>query len=316
MLIDWHSHHTPPEVVESIVQLSGRTPPVFNNDDSTDFSKRIREMDDAGVDIQLVCQGSAVTSDQLPAEKALEMAQWTNDLIAERLSPYQDRLIGVVATALKSIDGSVREIERMAARGFRAVQLYPRVNSEEMLESPTMNPIFAKIAELGLPVFLHGASFSPSSPRFNDPGLKRLEDQGMGVLYSAIADSEVSECVVRMIAGGVFDRYPNLQVVIRSAAGGLPLILNRLFWKHKGPEGERRYSEILLEHFMIDTAGATARTLQFLFDTLGEDRIVFGSDYCGGPGPVKKALPALEEHPNQAHVRSILERNARRLLSI
>ena len=79
MLIDWHSHHTPPEVVQSIVQLSGRTPPTFNNDDSTDFSKRIREMDEAGVEIQLVCQGSAVTSDQLPAEQALEMEQWTND---------------------------------------------------------------------------------------------------------------------------------------------------------------------------------------------------------------------------------------------
>jgi len=316
MLIDWHSHHTPPEVVESIVNLSGKTPPSFNDEDSADFAKRIRAMDEAGVDLQLVCQGSTAIPDQLPAEQAMEIAQRTNNLIAERISHYEDRLIGVVATSLKNVGGTVKEIERMAAMGFRAVQLYPRIDGEEMLDSPTVDPIFARIAELGLPVFLHGSAFSPSSPRVNDPGLKRLEDGGMGVLYSAIADAEVSECVVRLIASGLFDRYPKLDVVIRSAGGGLPLILNRLFWKHKGPERQQRYSEILLEHFMIDTAGATPRTFQFLMDTLGEDRILFGSDYCGGPGPVKRALPAIDEQPKRSHIRMVLERNARRLLRI
>jgi len=316
VLIDWHSHHTPPEVVERIAQWSGKIPVSFNDDDSTDFSKRIKEMDEAGVDIQLVCQGSAAISDQLPADQALEIAHWTNDLIAERISPYSSRLIGVIAVSLKSIEGAIKEIERMSDRGFRAVQLYPRVDGGEMLDCPVIDPILAKISALDLPIFLHGASFSPTSPRVQDPTLKRLEDNGMGVICSVIADSDVGESAVRMIASGVFDRYPNLRVVIRSAGGGLPLILNRLFWKHKGPHGERPYSEILLDHFLVDTAGMTSGSLKFLMETLGDDRLVFGSDYCGGPGPVKKALPALDEHPRPDYVRKILERNARRLLRI
>lgn len=316
MLIDWHSHHTPPEIIQTFVEITGKRPRSFNDNDSPDFSRRIRDMDEAGVDIQLVCQGSTVAADQLSGTLAMAIAGRTNDLIAERIAPFSGRLLGVIAVSLGCPEESMREIERMAAKGFCAVQLYPRVDTDAMLDDPGLEPLFAKISELGLPVFLHGSSFSSRSPRINDPTLKRLEDGGVGVLYSAIADAEVSECAVRLIASGLFDRCPDLQIVIRSAGGGLPMILNRLFWKHKGPNGEKKYSEIFLEHFLVDTAGLNTRGLQFLLDTLGEDRVVFGSDYCGGPGPVKRALPAIEGHPNPNHLRRLLERNARRLLGL
>jgi predicted TIM-barrel fold metal-dependent hydrolase len=316
MLIDWHSHHSPPEIIATFVERTGQSPPIFNDRDSPDFSNRIQEMDEAGIEIQLVCQGSTIVPDQLPSDQALEIARRTNDLIAERIAPYSGRLMGVITVSVVSIYGSVREIERMASQGFRAVQLYPRIYGGAMLDSPTVEPLFAKISELGLPIFLHGSAFSTRSPRMNDPSLKRLEDGGIGVLYGAVGDGEVSECVVRLIASGLFDRYPNLQIVIRSGGGGLPLLLNRLSWKHKGPNGEKRYSEILLEHFLVDTAGTNARTLQFLIDTLGEDRVVFGSDYCGAPGLLKKALPAIQEQPNPEKIGLLLERNARKLLRL
>src|SRR5207244_7919865 len=97
-----------------------------------------------------------------------------------------------------------------------------------------------------------------------DPGLARLEDGGQGVMVSAMADAAVSDCVVRMIAAGLFDRYPDLQVVIRSSGGGVPLLINKLWWKHKGPQGEQRYSEILRQHFSVDCASASPRTSHFL----------------------------------------------------
>ena len=119
-----------------------------------------------------------------------------------------------------------------------------------------------------------------------------------------------------MIASGVFDRYPNLRIVIRSSGGGLPLLLHRFFWKHKGPKGEQRYSEIFREHFLIDCASSDARTLSFLIDTMGEERMVFGSDYCGGLGPLKKCLAAVEKQSDPEHVKSFTEKNSRRLLPI
>jgi aminocarboxymuconate-semialdehyde decarboxylase len=131
-----------------------------------------------------------------------------------------------------------------------------------------------------------------------------------------LSDAEISECVARMIASGVFDRYPNLRIVIRSSGGGLPLLLHRFFWKHKGPKGEQRYSDIFLEHFLIDCASSDGRTLAFLIDVMGEERIVFGSDYCGGLGALKKCLAAVDQQPSPDHVKSFTEKNSRRLLRI
>jgi hypothetical protein len=134
--------------------------------------------------------------------------------------------------------------------------------------------------------------------------------------YAVLSDGEVAECCLRMIASGVFDRYPNLKIVIRSSGGGIPLLLHRFFWKHKGPQGERKYSEIFLDHFFIDCASSDAVTLEFLIHKMGEHNIVFGSDYCGGLGPLSKAFKAVDALPNPAHFKSFTEKNSRELLHL
>lgn len=308
-MIDWHAHHTAPEVAEKIRALTGKAPHI-DACDSPEMSKRIAEMDDAKLDIQLICQGAGVYADQLPAEQALEVVRQSNDVLAERIAPHKDRLFGVTALSLKNLDASVKEIERTAARGFRAVLLYPHVDGEMLADTPAMDPIFAKISQLNLPIFLHGAGTAQS------PSLKRLEDGGAGVAYAVLSDGEVAECCLRMIASGLFDRYPNLRIVIRSSGGGLPLLLHRFFWKHKSPTGERRYSDIFLEHFLIDCASSDARTLAFLIDKMGENNIVFGSDFCGGLGALKKGFVAIDAQSDPAHVRNFTEKNSRRLLHI
>ncbi|HEY3304777.1 MAG TPA: amidohydrolase family protein [Candidatus Binatia bacterium] len=308
-LIDWHSHHTPPELAEDFVRLTGKAP-YADKYDSPDFAARVRELDSAGIDVQLICQGAGIYADRFPAEQAMAIARKSNDVIADRIAPHRDRLFGVMTVSLKDVAGSIREMERNAGKGFRAILLYPKTDGQFMLDSPEAEPLFQRISELKLPIFLHGATAA------NDPTLKRLEDEGAGVVYSVIADAAVCECAVRMIASGLFDRHPDLKIVIRTGGGGLPLLLHRLFWKHKGPKGEQCYSDILLEHFWIDTAGVDPRTLRFLLDTLGENRIVFGSDYCGGLGALEKALPVIEDQPDPARIKAITERTSRNLLGL
>jgi predicted TIM-barrel fold metal-dependent hydrolase len=307
--IDWHSHHTPPELVEKFNQLTGKKPHI-DDYDSPDFSKRIKEMDEVGLDLQLIGQGAGIYADQLPAAQALDMVRESNTLIAQRIAPYRDRLMGAAALSLKNIDASIQELERISTQGFRATLLYPTVDGEMIVDLPVMDPIYAKISELGWPIFLHGAGVT------KNPTLNRLEDGGAGVAYAVVSDAEISECALRMIASGVFDRHPNLRVVIRSSGGGLPLLLHRFFWKHKGPKGEQRYSEIFFEHFLIDCASSDSRTLAFLIETMGEQRLVFGSDYCGGLGPLKKGFNAITAQPNPEHIKSVTEKNSRKLLRL
>jgi predicted TIM-barrel fold metal-dependent hydrolase len=308
MLIDWHAHHTPPELVAEIAALGGRAPKP-DAFDSPRFSKRIAEMDGAGIEMQLVSQGAGLNADQLPPEAALDFVRKSNELIAERVALYPDRLFGSIAFTWADPLGSAAEIEHMAAQGFRALFMYARA---DMIGREEVEPIFETTARLGLPIFLHGGGGQAR----NDPDLARLEDGGQGVVVSAHADAAVSDCVVRMIAAGLFDRYPNLQVVIRSSGGGVPLLLNKLWWKHKGAAGEQRYSEVLLQHFSVDCASAHPRTLQFLIDTMGETRVVFGSDFCGGLGPLERALTVIDEQPQPQLIRELTERNSRALLHL
>ena len=179
-----------------------------------------------------------------------------------------------------------------------------------VVDTPAMEPIWNKLSELKLPIFLHGAGTA------QDPTLARLEDGGAGVAYAVLSDGEVAECCLRMIAAGVFDRHPDLRLVIRSSGGGIPLLLHRFFWKHKGPAGEKRYSEIFLEHFLIDCASSDARTLAFLIDKMGEGNIVFGSDYCGGLGPLAKAFNAVSGLSEPERFMRRAEQNSRALLHL
>ncbi len=309
MLIDWHSHHTAPEVVDAFKQKAGKAPKV-DGYDSVDFDRRLAELDEAGIDFQLVCQGASEDADQLDGADAMAMARLSNDVLAERIGGHTDRFGGITALSLKNVAESVEEIERMAARGFKAVLIYPRVDGEMKVDLPDLDPVFAKVSELGLPLFLHG------SGNAKDPTLQRLEDGGAGVAYSVLSDASVNECVMRMIASGFFDRYPKLRVVIRSGGGGIPLLVQRMFWQHKGPEGETRYSDIFLKHFCIDTASVRPKALPFLADVMGAEGIVFGSDYCGGLGPLKKALTVVDEQENASEMRSRTERTSRAMLRL
>jgi 2,3-dihydroxybenzoate decarboxylase len=306
-LIDWHAHHTPPELIGRFA--AGGRAPQPDPFDSPDFGRRVQELNAANIEFQLVSQGAGLDPDRLPLEQAIDAAHEANEIIAERIAPYRDRLAGTISISLQDIPGSIREIEQRAGNGFGAVFLYAR---GELVTRPEMDEVFATISRLGLPIFLHGGGGRP----FTDAGLAQLEDGGMGVIVSAHADAAVTDCVVRMIASSLFDRYPNLQVVIRSSGGGIPLLLNKLYWKHRGADGEHRYSDILREHFLVDCASSTATTLQFLLDTMGEARVVFGSDYCGGLGPIEKGLAALHQHPHGDDVMELLNRNSRRLLHI
>ena len=64
-----------------------------------------------------------------------------------------------------------------------------------------------------------------------------------------------------------------------------------------------------------DVVGALA-TSRVHLETLGEDRIVFGLDYCGGLGPLEKALPVIEQQADPARIKAITERTSRNLLQL
>ena len=147
-------------------------------------------------------------------------------------------------------------------------------------------------------------------------GVDRLEDDGRGVMSTSGADAPVSNCVMQMIASGVFDRYPGVRVVIRSGGGGVPLLQSKMSWTHHAKGGDKQYSEIFSKHFLVDTANVDARTITALRFLMGDEGVVFGSDYGGGLGLLRDAVSNIDAQPDPLGMREATERNSRELLNL
>jgi hypothetical protein len=65
----------------------------------------------------LSAKGAGVYADQLPADHALDVVRQSNDILAERIALFRDRLLGVTALSLTNIEASVQEIERIDTLG-------------------------------------------------------------------------------------------------------------------------------------------------------------------------------------------------------
>ena len=295
MLIDWHAHHTAIEVAEQVAASGGRAARP-DPQDSPDFG-------------QIVSQGGGLNADYFEPKAAMELVGMSNDIIAERIAPYRDRLIGSVAATYKDAEASANEIERMAVEGFRVVMLYA---NGDLATRPESEPIFARAEELGMPIFLHDGGAGTVRP----PGIDRLEDEGRGVMSTSGADAPVADCVMQMIASGLFDRYPGLSIVIRSGGGGIPLLQSKMSWTHHAEGGDKQYSEIFKNHFLVDTANVDARTITALRFLMGDEGVVFGSDYGGGLGLLRDAVANIDAQPDPEVVRASTEHNSRELLSL
>jgi predicted TIM-barrel fold metal-dependent hydrolase len=112
----------------------------------------------------------------------------------------------------------------------------------------------------------------------------------------------------RMIASGVFDRHPKLQVLIVHTGGGLPSIVGRLeFNWHlnyngiKNPPAGRAYVnkrspfDYFKTNILVDTMGFNSIAVRAAIELCGVDRVVFGSDFGPVPYGIKEQVQGVEE---------------------
>src|SRR5262245_19490746 len=100
-MIDWHAHHTAPEIADRRNDFTEQRQ-VTDASDSTGLGTRGTGMDGVVIDLQLVCQGGGVYADKLAPEQALENVRQSNDILAQRIAPHKERLLGVTALSLKN----------------------------------------------------------------------------------------------------------------------------------------------------------------------------------------------------------------------
>lgn len=230
-----------------------------------DIYARLARMDEARVSVQLL-SGFIDTGAHQVAGNAAGYAAWFNDALAAVIAEHPTRFAGLGTLPLPDADASVAELRRIVEQlGFVGVE----VPARSVLD-PGMEPVWADAARLGAVVLVHPeASTTSDLPYF------------LGNFVSNPA--ETTAAAGALILSGVFERVPELAVVLVHGGGFLPFQFARM------AHGFSRYGSGFgatatvnprdqLRHLHYDTVLHDPAAIAYLISVVGADRVVTGTD--------------------------------------
>jgi predicted TIM-barrel fold metal-dependent hydrolase len=279
--------------------------------------QRIRDMDAAGIDVQVLSLASPGT-EQLPVQEAAALARETNDALAQAVRRHPGRFAGFASLPTPAPDAAVRELERAVRElGFPGAVINGHIQGR-YLDDPCFWPILECAEALRAPIYLHPTQ--PPAPVVQASYTGNFAPGVAGLL--AIAGwgwhIETAVHVVRAILGGVFDRYPGLQLIVGHLGEGLPFMLQRM--DHALGQGltrlQRPIGAYLREnvHYTFSGFNYLPPFLNLLLE-VGVDRIMFSADYPFAA--MEEARAFLEGLPvSPADRERIAHGNAERLLGL
>jgi predicted TIM-barrel fold metal-dependent hydrolase len=288
-----------------------------------DLDARFREMDQFGDYRQIISLPNPPIEDLVQGENGLALARIGNDAMAELCARHPARFpTFVAALSLTDVDRSVAEARRaIRDLGACGVQIFTPLAGRP-LDHPDFEPVFAALAELDRPIWLHPAR----TAALTDYPAEQKSRFEMWWCFGWPYDTSVA--MVRMVFAGLFDRYPNLTIVTHHLGGMIPYYDGRVDAGLKvlgSRTSDEDYSRILpslkrphldyLREFYADTAlfGGGIHAVKCGLEFFGADRVVFATDTPLGPiAPTIEVINRLDVTP--AERRKIFCGNAELLL--
>ena len=326
-VIDVHNHINPRPFLQAVhdnrdwLGFNSNNGELENPRNSWTLEERIADMDRLGVDMQLLTVYGDFNKYNRDLEDTKKVDTLCNEEIAAMVDDYPDRFVGLGIVPMQDADAAVEELEHTVNDlGLKGVTIKDHINGYT-LDEPMFYPFWEAADRLGAVVEIH---------------------QGDTVVAHRITkyflENTVGNLVERtltygaLVQGGVMDRFPKLNICLLHGGGYVAFGIARM---DKGWEAARldymaEYSagedagqlipkppSSYLGSFYYDCATFSEPTLRFLIDTVGVDRVVFGTDY---PCPMEivdavnwvKGLESLSEIEKEA----ILSGNPAQMLSL
>ncbi len=295
-----------------------------------ELEERFRVMDQFEDYVQVICLPNPPLEVLGEPAVSAELAIVANDGMAEYVARYPDRFPAFIASLpMNNPDAAVAETQR-AVEELKAVgvQLFSNANGVP-LDHPDFKPLFAKMAEYDLPIWIHPAR----GANFTD---YLTEDKSKYEIWWTFGwPYETSAAMARIVFAGYFDQFPNLKIIAHHMGAMVPYFEGRVGpgWDQLGSRtSDEDYTIILkqlkkrpLEYFKMfyaDTAlfGSVAGT-QCGLAFFGADNVLFASDSPfdpeKGPAYIRETIKIIEELPlSDSDRQKIFEGNARRLLKL
>lgn len=266
-----------------------------------------------GLDTQTVAG-----ADGLEGELAAAIARAYNDWLRDFCAEHPDRLLAAGMIAPHDVPLAVKEAERCAAMGFKAIYLVPGCVNRRPWYHPAYDPLWDACERHNLAVTFHGGGQIHLKPDFSLEVIDKLSiwhvfNQPLGIM-TALA------C---MVGGGVVARFPKLRLgFLEGNCGWAPWFLARLdeHWEWVGryetPELTKKPSEYFRTNCVLSVE-AEEDTVKDYVSWLGDDSLVFSTDYPHADSKFPESLQYFRKLPlSDASRRKILWDNCARLYDV
>jgi len=245
---------------------------------------RLAVMNENNVDMHLLSL-TAPGVQMFDADLGTALATLANDRIAEAVRRHPTRFAGLATFAPQDPKRAVKEMERaintLKLNGF----IINSHTNNEYLDEQKFWPILEAAEALDAAIYIH-----PRAP--SDGMAAPFRDYNMETAVWGYG-MEVGTHAVRLMLGGVFDRFPKLRIVLGHMGEAVPFWLWRLDFMGKPGWGLRpnklKPSEYFRKNFAITTSGVEDHlALGYCIDRIGVDNVMWAIDY-----PYQPTTPAV-----------------------
>lgn len=290
MIIDCHSHYIPQgfidllkkgdsELQAKLIEKGGQTFVSHNQGyvypllpGFYDLSYRIKEMDNAKIDMAVLSTAPPMFYYWAPAKLASRVARIINEGIRQAVGTYPDKFRGMGTVPLQDPEAAIEELHYCVKElGFKSVLIGSNVEGKQ-LDEPEFLPFFQECEKLGVLVNLHPYYVGDK---------KMFEKYYLTNLLGNPLDTAVS--LSHLIFGGIFDKCPELKIFAAHGGGFLPYQIGRLqhgYEVRNEPKVNNCASPLdYMKHIYFDSILFNHKALKYLVDIVGSDKVIMGTDY-------------------------------------
>jgi aminocarboxymuconate-semialdehyde decarboxylase len=273
-----------------------------------DLDEQFAHMDGLGHEVAVVSSIGpfSVFFSDLPAEEGRDYALMWNEEMAGAQRKYPGRFWASAAIPLQDTRIAIDVLDHAINKlGLMGANLPGSVGSDPRIDAARLEPFYARVAELGVPLFLH-----PTDAVFQD----MLEGYGGALHLSLGRVIEVSVGAARLVLSGLMERHPNLKVVLSHTGGALPYQSGRMDKNTKAAKLPQPASSYL-KRMYTDTVSPHSAGMKFAIAYYGIDNVMYGTDHpCWDPATCLKLID--EIGLSAADQQKLFYNNARRILGL
>ena len=278
--IDIHAHITPASFVEafrngepwhgmSAAEAGNQT---YNPKTSWSPEERLVDMNSLGVDVQVLSTNAFLYNYDKDPAAATEMARECNDYVAQLVVDHPRRFSGFTTLPMQDIPAAIAELERGMSMGLKGAMIGDHVNGKTF-DEPEFLPFWKAAEQAGAVILVHqGGStvVTHRSDRYHLPNtIGNLTDRAI--------------TFASFVFGGVMDACPDLKVCLCHGGGYTCYGIGRMDrgWQVRSEARThiQQPPSAYLDRFYYDCLTHSEEALRYLIDSVGIERVVFGTDW-------------------------------------